>query len=589
VAVFLPVAFTGGVTGAMFKQFAITIVIAVVLSGLVALTLTPALCAMLLQEKETVETHKTGPFGVFNRWFARFSERYAGAVDSVLGRPRAWLGAIVIIIGLAALLWRIVPTAFIPTEDKGYFAIAVQLPDAASLQRTTAVVERVEGFLRQDSAVKNIVALAGFDILSRASQPNSATIFVNVKNWDERNKQETVDAITGRLNGKLFSMREAVGFSFNLPEIPGLGASSGVEANLQNRGGLSVQDFATQVQAFSAAANQLPSVGGVNANFRANVPQLYVDVDRAAAKARGVALGDVFGTLQALMSTLYVNDFNLYGKTYRVQIEAQAPYRQRPQDLDQLYVRGKNDAMLPISTFTRAEFRSGPTLITRFNGFMSAQVTGAPKEGHSSGEMMNELDELVRTKFAPQGLAVAYSGQSYQERASSGAASTVFALGLVIVFLVLAAQYESWSLPFAVLLGVPFGVFGAFLGIWLRGQPNDIYVQVGLLTVVGLAAKNAILIVEFATELRAQGLSIKDAALQSARERLRPILMTSFAFILGVSPLLIASGAGAASRHSIGTTVFAGMLVATSIGIFFIPLFFWTIRSLAERGGAVKT
>ncbi len=360
VAVFLPVAFTGGVTGAMFKQFAITIAIAVVLSGLVALTLTPALCALLL--KETVETHTTGPFGAFNRGFARFSERYAGAVDSVLGRPRAWLAAVVVIIGLAAILWRVVPSAFIPTEDKGYFAIAVQLPDAASLQRTTAVVERVEGFLRQDSAVQNIVALAGFDILSRASQPNSATIFVNVKNWDERNKQESVDAITGRLNGKLFGMKEAVGFSFNLPEIPGLGASSGVEANLQNIGGLSVQDFATQVQAFSAAANQLPAVAGVNANFRANVPQLYVDVDRAAAKARGVALGDVFGTLQALMSTLYVNDFNLYGKTYRVQIEAQAPYRQRPQDLDQLYVRGKDDVMLPISTFIRADFRSGPTL-----------------------------------------------------------------------------------------------------------------------------------------------------------------------------------------------------------------------------------
>ncbi len=588
VAVFVPVAFTGGVTGEMFKQFAITIVIAVVLSGVVALTLTPALCALLL--REAVEAHTGGVFGAFNRWFARLTGGYEGTVDRVLGRPdrvlgrpRAWLGAVVVLVALAVLLWRRVPSAFIPTEDKGYFAAAVQLPDAASLQRTEAVVERVEGFLRQEPAVRNFVALAGFDLLSRASQPNSATIFVMAKPWDQRSSRETIDAITGRLNGRLFGMRDAIGFSFNLPEIPGLGATSGVEANVQNTGGLSVQDFAREVQAFVQAANQLPAVLGVNANFRANVPQLYVDVDRTAAKARGVKLGDLFGTLQALLSTLYVNDFNLYGRTYRVQIEAQAPYRQTPEDLGQLYVRGDHDAMLPVSALTRTEFRSGPTVLTRFNGFTSALITGVPRPGHSSGEMMSQLDGLIRNRFAAEGLGISYSGQSYQERASSGAAGLVFALGLVIVFLVLAAQYESWSLPFAVLCGVPFGVLGAFLGIWLRGQASDIYFQVGLITVVGLAAKNAILIVEFATELRNQGASLRQAAVQAARQRFRPILMTSFAFILGVSPLVVAGGAGAASRHSIGTTVFAGMLFATTIGIFFIPLFFSVIRGLAER------
>ena len=301
VAVFVPVAFTGGVTGEMFKQFAITIVIAVVLSGLVALTLTPALCALLL--KEAVEAHTGGFFGAFNRWFARVTGGYVGAVDRVLGRPRAWLGAVAVLVILAGVLWRRVPTAFIPSEDKGYFAMALQLPDAASLQRTQAVIERVEGFLRQEPAIRNIVALAGFDLLSRASQPNSATIFVNVRPWEERGPGQSIDAITGRINGRLFGMRDAMGFAFNLPEIPGLGATSGVEAQLQNRGGLPVQDFAREVQAFVQAANQLPAVLGVNANFRANVPQLYVDVDRAAAKARGVKLGDVFGTLQALMST----------------------------------------------------------------------------------------------------------------------------------------------------------------------------------------------------------------------------------------------------------------------------------------------
>jgi multidrug efflux pump len=314
------------------------------------------------------------------------------------------------------------------------------------------------------------------------------------------------------------------------------------------------------------------------------VPQVYVTVDRDAAKARGVNLGDLYGTMQAFLSTLYINDFNLYGKTYRVQAEAQAPFRQQPSDIGKLYVRGANDAMIPISALTTVQMRSAPTVIQRFSGFTSAQFTGAPKPGRSSGELLHEVDSLVQTQFASQGIGVGYSGQSYQERSSSGDAALVFALGLVITFLVLAAQYESWSVPFAVLLGVPFGVLGALLGIWIRGQPNDIYFQVGLITVVGLAAKNAILIVEFANTLRGQGLSLREAALEAARERLRPILMTSFAFILGVLPLTFASGAGAVSRHSIGTGVFAGMLFATTIGIFFIPLFFRVIRGLAEGG-----
>ena len=581
-SVFVPVAFVGGVTGEMFKQFAITIVIAVVISGLVALTLTPALCALLLTESN--EAHTTGFFGWFNRMFARATRGYVGSVDGMLGRPSAWIGVFVVIIGLATLLWRHVPTAFIPTEDKGYMAVALQLPDGASLQRTEAVLNRVEGFLRKDSAVQNIVALAGLDILSRSNQPNSATIFVNVKPWDERGPSESIDAIAGRLNGELFGMKDATGFAFNLPEIPGLGATAGVEANIQDRAGKSISDFAQEVQAFTQAANQLPAVGGVNVNFRANVPQVYVDVDRAAAKARGVQLSDLFGTMQSFLSTLYINDFNLYGRTYRVQAEAQAPFRQQPSDIGRLYVRGSNDAMIPLSAVTRTEFRSGPTLLSRFNGFSSALVTGAPKPGHSTGEMMNELDNLVNTRFAPEGMGIAYSGQSYQERASSGTTGLVFVLGLILVFLVLAAQYESWAVPFAVLLGVPFGVLGAFLGIWLRGTASDIYFQVGLITVVGLAVKNAILIVEFASQLHRHGYTIRKAAVEAARERLRPILMTSFAFILGVSPLVVAGGAGAASRHSIGTGVFAGMLFATTIGIFFIPLFFRVIRGVSERG-----
>jgi multidrug efflux pump subunit AcrB len=354
--------------------------------------------------------------------------------------------------------------------------------------------------------------------------------------------------------------------------------------NFQNRAGRDVRDFAGQVQAFTKAVNGLPAVQALNTNFRANVPQLYVDVDRAAAKARGVNLTDLFSTLQTFLSTLYINDFNLYGRTYRVQAEAQSQFRRTPEDLARLYVRGRDNEMIPVTSLVRTEFRSGPTQLLRFNGFGSALFTGTPKPGRSSGEVLNEIDSLVAGQFASAGVGIGLSGQSFQERAATGQAGLVFGLGLIIVFLVLAAQYESFSVPFAVLLGVPFGAFGALLGIWLRGTPSDIYFQIGLITVVGLAAKNAILIVQFANEMRVHGLPIREAAVEAARERLRPILMTSFAFIFGVSPLVIASGAGAQSRHSLGTGVFAGMLFATTIGIFFIPLFFRVIRGLAEGG-----
>ena len=582
-AVFVPVAFLGGVTGEMFKQFAVTLVIAVLLSGMVALTLTPALCAMLL--KESSETKHTGGFfGWFNRKFHSLTDRYANGVGRVLGRPRLWLAGFVALVALAITLWKRVPTGFIPTEDKGYFAIAMQLPDASSLQRTKAVIQRVEGFLHQEPAVVNVVAFAGLDVLTRTNQTNSATIFILLKPWDERGDNESIDAITKRINGKLFGMKDAVGFAFNLPEIPGLGSTSGVEVNLQNRSGKDVRDFAQSVQAFSQAVNQLPAVQAMTTTFRANVPQVYLDVDRATTKSRGVSLTDLFSTLQTFLSTLYINDFNLYGRTYRVQAEAQPQFRRTPDDIARLYVRGRNNEMIPVSSLVRTEFRSGPTQLLRFNGFGSALFTGTPKQGRSSGEVMKEIDQLVSQQFESQGVGIGYSGQSFQERAASGQAGLIFSLGLVIVFLVLAAQYESWSIPFAVLFGVPFGALGALLGIWLRGLPSDIYFQVGLITVVGLAAKNAILIVEFANEIRGRGVALREAAVEAARERFRPILMTSFAFILGVSPLVIASGAGAGSRHSLGTGVFAGMLFATTIGIFFIPLFFSTIRGLAERG-----
>jgi multidrug efflux pump len=581
-AVFVPVAFISGITGALYREFALTIVIAIVISGIVALTLTPALCATLL--RPTSGESRNRFFQGFNRGFDRLRTRYVGAAGRLVGAPKAGIAAFLVMVVLTVLLYRRVPGAFIPPEDKGFFVLAVQLPDAASRQRTEEVVARVEKLVLADSSVASAVTLVGLDLLTFSQQTNSATMFVRVKPWDERKrKDQSLDAIVARVNSQLFGIKEAYSFGFNFPEIPGLGRTSGLEMNLQARTGGDYRTFAGVAQSFVNDANALPEIQGVTTLIRADVPQIFVKVDQDAAYARGVGPAQIFSTLQAMLSNLYINDFNLYGRTYRVQAEALPEFRQKPEDIGRFYVRSSRGDMVPLGALVTSEMRGGPSIISRFNGFPSALVTGQPKPGRSSGEMLGAVERLVADKYASQGIGYAYSGQSYQERVSAGSSALVMGLGLIMVFLVLAAQYESWAIPFAVLLGVPFGIFGALLGAWLRGMANDVYFQVGMIAVIGLAAKNAILIVEFASELRRQGLSVREAALQAARQRLRPILMTSFAFILGVSPLVIAGGAGAASRHSIGTGVFAGMLVATLVGVFFIPLFFSVIAVFSRR------
>jgi len=581
-AVLVPLAFLGGITGKMYQQFSLTIVIAVVLSGIVALTLTPALCALLLRHSTAERENRF--FRWFNRGFGWITQRYTGAAGRVVARPRTWVAVFGVMLALTALLYRRVPGGFLPAEDKGYFAIVVQLPDAASAHRTEAVVEKVEEIFRREPSVAHVVSPVGLDVLTGANQTNTAVVFVQLKPWDERTgKDQSLDAILGRVNRAVAGIKETVAFGFNFPEIQGLGTTSGLELNLQQRTGGDITAFAQQVQSFTQDASLLPEVRAPVSFIRTDVPQVFVKVDDEAARARGVGQGQLFATLQAMLSTLYVNDFNLYGRTYRVQLEAQSQFRQRPEDIGRFYVRSDRGEMVPLSALVQPEMRGGPTLVTRFNGFPSALVTATTAPGYSSGQMLTAVERLVGEKYASQGVGYAYSGQSYQERASAGQGGLVMGLGLVLVFLVLAAQYESWSIPIAVLFGLPFGVLGALLGVWLRGMPNDVYFQAGLVAVIGLAAKNAILIVEFATELRRQGRSISEAAVEAARERFRPILMTSFAFILGVAPLAIASGAGAASRRSLGTGVFAGMLTATMVGIFFIPLFFTVVSRLSQR------
>ncbi|MDQ6828993.1 MAG: multidrug efflux RND transporter permease subunit, partial [Gemmatimonadota bacterium] len=563
-AVFIPVALVGGITGQMYKQFAVTIVFSVVLSGIVALTLTPALCAVLLKQGD--HTPKRGPFAWFNRTFDRTRERYLGTLGKLLVRPKTVFASFAVIVALVVVLVRIVPTGFLPAEDKGFFVVSIDLPGGASRQRTDSVVARIETYLRAQPAVAHTVALVGLSFLQGANQTSSATIFVGLKPFDQRKSaNDQVDAVLGRANGEFFKIKEATAFGFNFPEIPGLGTTAGLEMNLQDRGINDVVKFAGLAQQFVRDANQLPELQRVSTNVNVNVPQIFVTVDREKVKALGINLADLFQTQQAMLSTLYINDFNLYGKTFRVQAEAQPQFRQRPEDIGRLYVRTAAGQMVPVSSLVKTEFRGGPNVLTRFNGFTSAIVNGSPAPGKSSGEMLAAVKRLADEKYANQGVGYAFSGQSYQET-SGGSGSRIFVLGIVMVFLVLAALYESWSIPFAVLFGVPFGLLGAMLGVYFRGIPNDIYFQIGIIVVIGLAAKNAILIVEFANTLRTGGLSIVDAAIEAARERLRPILMTSFAFILGVVPLLIASGAGAGGRHSIGTGVFFGMLLATTVG-----------------------
>jgi multidrug efflux pump len=582
-SVFIPVAFIGGITGALFKQFAVTIVISVVISGIVALTLTPALCSVLLTE------HKTKPqrgfFALFNRVFDAGRRKYVQTMHKVSPYSAAAVGVLAVAVGVIAFLYKTTPTGFLPSEDKGYFIVAIELPGSSSTQRTTQVLDKVEQFLLHQPGIDHVFGLSGFSLIQGVNQTSSATLFAVLKPWDDRpKKSEQVDGLLQAANGFFFTqVPEAFVFAFNAPEIIGLGTSSGLEVNLEDHGINDIGKFAAIAQQFAQDLGKTGDVTGVNTTIRADAQQLYLDVDREKAKSLGVSLTDVFTTLQTFLAYDYVNDFNLYGKTYHVQLEAQPQFRQRPEDLNRFYVRSSTGAMVPIGSLVRTSFRAGPTVVSRFNGFTSALVIGTPTEGKSSGQMLAATEKLLKDKYAALNIGYGYSGQSFQEQEASGQGSFIFALGLVMAFLVLAAYYESWSTPLAVMIGVPFGVLGAFLGLLILHSPNNLYFDVGLLVVIGLEAKNAILMVEFAIEQRATGRSIEDSAVEAGRERIRPILMTSFAFILGVVPLLIATGAGAAARHSLGTGVFFGMLVSTLLGVNIIPNLFIFVRRLSER------
>ncbi len=579
-AVFVPIAFLGGLTGELYRQFAVTIAIAVVLSGIIALTLTPSLCVLILKRE-----HRTPLrfFTWFNDWFVRVTGRYTGGAAWIIRRGAIGVTLFAIMVAAAIGLWRITPGSLVPDEDQGYYIGAVFLPDGATLQRTDKVVSEVLKAITSNHANEFAIAFTGLDFLGGGYRNNAATIFVTQRHWDERPGVGTHELI-GDYFMKTAGIKEGLVLAFAPPPIFGLGNAGGFEFYIQNRGEGGPQRLAAEMGKFLAAANKDPQLAGVQTLWRAGVPQLHVDVDREKAKALGVPIGDIFDTLSATLGSYYVNDFNKFGRTWQVLMSAEPGYRNKPDSVGELYVRSEKGAMVPVKALANVTYSSGPDSMDRFNNLPAVKLLGQGAPGISSGQAIAVV-ERIANQVLPADFSYDWGGASFQEKRSSGTSTLALGLATIMVFLILAAQYERWSLPLSVMMALPFGTFGALAAVYLRGLTNDVYFQIGLVTLLGLAAKNAILIVEYALLKNQEGLSPSAAAVEAARLRFRPILMTSLAFILGVMPLAFSTGAGAGARTAVGTGVMGGMLAATFLAIFFVPMFFKLItdRHLTEK------
>ncbi len=584
-AVFVPTAFIPGITGRLYQQFAVTIAISVLISAFNALSLTPALCALLLKPGHAAGGVMHRLFGGFNRTFERATNGYVGVCASLIRKLGFSMLALAGVAAAAVLLGGNLPTGFLPTEDQGFFYLNIQLPDAASLQRTDAFTRRVEGILKDTPGIQYYSSVIGNSLLTQTNATYSAFVFVALKPWDERKSSQTsVQAIMDSVNARIDKLPEGRAFAFAPPAISGIGTSGGFSFMIEDRGGHSVEYLAQNVDRFMDAARKRPELARLNSSLNARVPQVFANVDRDKALKQGVELQDVYRTLRAFMGSLFVNYFNRFGRAWQVYIAAESGYRTKAEDVKNFYVRNSKGEMLPLSSLVSIETREGPEFTSRFNEYRAVEITGAAASGHSMVQAMNALEEVAK-EVLPNEMGYEWNALSYQQKKAQDEVSpaAVFGLSLLVVFLILAAQYENWTLPFSVLLGTPIAVLGAFLALWMRGFENNVYAQIGLVMLIGLAAKNAILIVEFARAEFLKGVPLMEAALQGARLRLRPILMTAFAFILGTLPLAIASGSGAVARQILGTTVIGGMLAATLIAVFIVPVTFFFVEFTRQK------
>ena len=596
-SVFIPAAFLPGTTGQLYKQFAITIVISVAISGFVALTLSPAMCGLML--KHTTPP-KRGPFAWFfkffawfNRGFDRFTLAFGEAVVLIIKRMVIAFVILGLLIWALVHLFRSTPTSFVPNEDQGYVMAQLIMPDAASLNRTVQASSQVDQLFAKNPAVVDRTVVNGYSLLDAQYKPNVATFFVTLKDFEERYstkeraRTESASAVVAEVGRQARAIETGLTIPIEPPAIPGIGTTGGFEFWIQDKGAGDPTRLSEITQQFLAKARTRPELSGLNSTFRAASQQLKAEVDRSRTVLLGLPIADVYSALQAQFGSIVVSQFNQYSRVWNVVLQSDAPYRRSPGDITKLYTRSNAGEMVPLSAVVRTYYVTGPDLVPHFNGFPAAQVTGGASAGYSSGAAINAMEE-VAGEVLPQGYGFAWSGMAYEEKKSGGTSAAAFVFGLIIIFLILAAQFESWTLPGSVMTAVPFGILGALFFNWIRGLQNDVYFQIGLLVLIGLGAKNAVLRVAFARELRNQGLSIMEATIQAGEERLRPIIMTSLAFILGVLPLAIAKGAGANARHSIGTGIMGGMIGETTLAMLYVPLFFYIFDRLSERKGKKK-
>lgn len=578
-AVFVPVSFLGGITGQLYRQFTVTIVVSVLLSTVVALTLSPVMCSLILK-KEDPNKKKNIVFRRINEWLNIGNHKYIGIIQRIVKHPRRALSGFGMMLIAILLIHRLIPTSFLPIEDQGYFKVELELPEGATLERTRKVTERAVDYLMLNPAVEYVQSVAGSSPRVGSSQARSE-LTVILKPWEERDGQ-TIDDVMAQVKKDMAEYPECKVYLSTPPVIPGLGSSGGFEMQLEARGDATFENLVQATDTLMYYASKRKELSGLSSSLQADIPQLYFDVDRDKVKFAGVPLADVFSTMKAYTGSVYVNDFNMFNRIYRVYIQAEASYREHKENINLFFVRGADNAMIPLTSLGTTSYTTGPGSIKRFNMFNSSVIRGEAADGYSSGQAMEIIEQIAR-EHLPDNIGVEWSGLSYQEKQAGGQTGMVLALVFMFVFLFLAALYESWMVPVAVLLSLPVAALGAYLGVWGCGLENDVYFQIGLVMLVGLAAKNAILIVEFAKEQVDKGVDVVQAALHASRLRFRPILMTSLAFILGMLPMVIASGPGSASRQAIGTGVFFGMIFAVTIGILFVPFFFVLIYKMKAK------